>query len=404
MAKHLWAHIYYQNTFVGILKEEPGYRMSFIYDTSYLSSNNPAIAHTLPLQEAAFISSAGLHPFFDNLVSEGWMEEAQTRLLGQRQVTRFELLMAFGRDCAGAVSVVDPESTELTQALLNLDDPMDMAVMTGRASLSGVQPKLALVEDKGVFFPAKIGELSTHIGKFPSQHHADLVLNEYLTMQAFKALLPDDSVADLSIGAVSGISQPALIIKRFDREEGGQRIHFEEFNQLLGRTSKAKYNGSYKEMADFLYTTPGTLKITEVYKLYRRILAGILLGNTDMHSKNFAMFNTSNGFRLTPSYDQVAAVLYEYKTMALKMTGSADMPIGSLKASNIIRLGEEFGLNSDMIEMACDGLKKNLEGAKEIIQRTSFGSKQLKKELIEFVEKRWNGTFALIGKSLSKKQ
>jgi serine/threonine-protein kinase HipA len=403
MAKYLWAQVYYQHEFAGILKEEPGDRMSFTYDASYLAAGHPAIAHTLPLQEATFISYRGLHPFFDNLVSEGWMEEAQTRLLGKRQVSRFQLLMVFGTDCAGAVSVIDPEPVDLTQALLEVDDQMGMAMMTGRASLSGVQPKLALVKEKSIFRPAKIGELSTHIGKFPSRHHDDLVLNEYITMLAFKALLPNDEVAELHLDEVAGINQRALIIKRFDRAANGERIHFEEFNQLLGKFSKEKYDGSHKEMADFIYTTPETRNIAEVYRLYCRILAGILLGNTDMHLKNFAMFNTPNGFRLTPSYDQVAAALYEYKTMALKIGGSADLPIGSLKSGNIIRLGEEFKLKSDAIHMACNGLKKHLDAAKEAIYNTPLGTEKMKKELVNLVEKRWNGTFALIGQSLSKK-
>jgi len=72
------------------------------------------------------------------------------------------------------------------------------------------------------------------------------------------------------------------------------------------RKSSGKYKGSSKEMSDFIKNTPGCLPI-EIYRLFGRILAGILLGDTDMHFKNFAMFHTLEGFRLTPSYDQVAA-------------------------------------------------------------------------------------------------
>ncbi len=51
-------------------------------------------------------------------------------------------------------------------------------------------------------------------------------------------------------------------------------------------------------MADFIRATPGCLPV-EIYRLYLRILAGLLLGNTDMHFKNFAMFHTPEGLRLT---------------------------------------------------------------------------------------------------------
>lgn len=402
MANLLWGKVYYKDIFAGYLREEPGGRVTFTYDSSYIDGGHPAIAHTLPVREQPHISNNGLHPFFDNLVSEGWLEQAQSRLLGRREVSRFELLLAFGFDCAGAVSIVDPEPSDLSEAMLDLDDPKEMAVLTSRASLSGVQPKLAVIEEGGVYRPARINELSTHIAKFPSANHPDLTLNEYLTTLAFKALLPDDEIVDLSIEDVKGLGEPALLIKRFDRAPEG-RLHFEEFNQLLGRSSRTKYDGAHKDMADFILGTDGCLP-TQAYLLYRRILAGLLLGNTDMHLKNFAMFHTEAGLRLTPSYDQVAASLYNYKTLALKIAGSKDHPIGDLKGRHLTLLGEEFGLSPAAINMAAQGLEKHIEAAKDAIQDAPLGGADFKDNLIKLIGKRWNGTFALIGKALSKKQ
>ena len=148
-----------------------------------------------------------------------------------------------------------------------------------------------------------------------------------------------------------------MVIKRFDRTADGKRIHFEEFNQLLGHMSNAKYDGSHKEMAEFIRNTPRCLP-AEIYRLYLRILAGLLLGNTDMHFKNFAMFHTPEGFRLTPSYDQVAAALYDYKTVALAIGGASDMSWTNLKARSLIRLGEDFGLSPAAMNMAYEQLVK----------------------------------------------
>lgn len=64
----------------------------------------------------------------------------------------------------------------------------------------------------------------------------------------------------------------------------------------------------------------------EIYRLYLRILAGLLLGNTDMHLKNFAMFCTDAGLRLSPAYDAISASLYGYKTIALSIDGAANLP------------------------------------------------------------------------------
>ena len=403
MAKLLWGNVYYKENFAGVLREEPGIRSSFTYDASYLDSKHPAIAHTLPLQAAPWVSQSGLPSFFDNLVAEGWLETAQTRLLGKRMASRFELLLAFGEDCAGAVSIIDPEPQKLSQNLLNLEDPMEMALLTSRASLSGVQPKLALIESEGKLFPAPAGQVSTHIGKFTSQYHDDLVANEYLTTQAFQALLPGEDVVEMHIGTIEGIALPALIIKRFDRIANGGRLHFEEFTQLLDLSSNAKYDGAHKDMADFMYTTEGCIP-AEVYRLYQRILAGFLLGNTDMHLKNFALFHYDSGFGLTPAYDELASAIYQYKTLALAIGGARDLHLGQLKPKHIVKLADEFQLPRASIMMAVEALKRNLEAAQQAIAQATIGSAALKQQLISMMEKRWNGTFALIGKHLLQRQ
>lgn len=82
MATMLWGKVYYQNLFAGILRQEPGGRCAFDYDPDYLASDSPAIAYTLPFHDGSHYSEAGLHPFFDNLVAEGWLRSAQARALG----------------------------------------------------------------------------------------------------------------------------------------------------------------------------------------------------------------------------------------------------------------------------------------------------------------------------------
>lgn len=403
MAALLIGKVYYQEHFAGYVREEPGDRTSFAYDENYLNAALPPVSHNLPLRSEPFTTRAGLHPFFDNLVAEGWLEKAQARLLGKREPSCFELLLAFGQDCAGAVSVVDPEPARFTPELAH-PDPKEMAVMFNRASLSGVQPKLTVRECEGKFYPTKIGEVSTHIAKFPSREHDGLIMLEYYTMSAYHALLPTDYVANLCVGEVEGFPDQALIIKRFDREGGGQRIHFEEFNQLLGHPSHAKYEGAYKDMATFIWKTRECLP-AEVYRLYLRILAGLLLGNTDMHLKNFAMLHTRDGLRLTPSYDQVAAAIYpSFKTVALAIGGAHNLEIGALKPRHIITLGKEFQLPPGAIKMAYEHLLKSKEIAKDIIAAARLLPPATKRRFIEMMERRWNGTFALIGQSLSAKR
>lgn len=413
MSKLYWGKVFFKDCFAGVLHEMPGDSFCFEYDESYLAAGHPALSFTLPLSQAKHISHRGLHPFFDNLVAEGWLENAQNRLLGYRKfsrLSRFELLLAFGYDCIGAVSVIDPEPAKISDQLMNREDPKELAVLTSRASLSGVQPKLAVVEKSGQFFPALPQEVSSHIAKFPSPHHADLIWNEYLTTEALKILLPDDEVVDLSIGTLQGQTEPALLIKRFDRvrtaDKQLSRIHFEEFNSLLSKQSSEKYDGAYADMSAFIRQQACCLA-TENYRLFKRILAGLLLGNTDMHFKNFSLFHgdTGLGWRLTPCYDMVSANLYEYKFLALSLAGATNLKLSDLKTKHLVKLTEEFGLDSALLALAVNEFEKNIPKAFTRIEQLTLPSSSFNKQLIiQQVEKRWNQCFQLIGRHLSKKR
>ncbi len=54
--------------------------------------------------------------------------------------------------------------------------------------------------------------------------------------------------------------------------------------------------------------------------------------------------------------------------------------------------------------MAADQLEKRRHAAREALMKGRIGSPSLKDEILTHMEKRWNGTFALIGKTLSKKR
>src|SRR5882757_8895741 len=211
MAAALWGKVYSNNgLYAGELRQEPGGRCVFTYDAAYLDGKHPTIAFTLPLQAAPHICEQGLHSFFDNLVAEGWLRNAQARALKVNPDNRFALLLAFGHDCAGAVSVIDPAPT--TEPSIDPGDPAAMAALTSRASLSGVQPKLLAVKDGRSYRPARRNETSHFIAKLPSGAIRDIIENEYLTTAANRALLPDDTIVSLEIGSVVGVEGRALIV------------------------------------------------------------------------------------------------------------------------------------------------------------------------------------------------
>ena len=403
MARTLWGKVYLKDIYVGRLQEEPGGRCVFTYDGSYIDGDQPAIAHTLPVRPEPYRCERGLHPFFDNLVAEGWFRNAQARALGVDPGSRFALLLGFGHDLAGAVSVEDPEPAERKH--VDHADEATIAALLGRASLSGMQRKLLVVKEGRRYRPVGLNELSTHIAKLPSGNLTDLLELEYLTTQAVRALLPADETVDMEIVYLDAIKENALVIPRFDRTVSGRRIHFEEFNQLLGKYSgDDKYEGAYEDMGRFVLNTASCIP-AEADRLLRRILACLLVGNTDAHLKNFAMFHRRDGLRLTHSYDLVAASVYpQFQSLALQVAGARNLAIGSLRPRHLLSMAGAFGVNPEALMSAIDQIGKRLPYALESVATSKIGAKPLRDSLQEKMEKRWNGSFASTGPLLSKKQ
>jgi len=405
MAAALWGRVYYRDLYAGELRQEPSGRCVFTYDPTYLAGKHPAIAFTLPLRPAPHICEQGLHPFFDNLAAEGWLRDAQTRALKVDAGNRFALLLAFGRDCAGAVSVIDP--APLAEPAIDIGDPIAAAALTSRASLSGIQPKLLAVREGRRYRPARRDETSTFIAKLPAGALRDIVENEYLTTIACRALLPDDEIVAPVIAKLDGIEERALVVPRFDRLRSGAKRHFEEFNQLLGkRSGDDKYDASYDDMAAFILDTPGCTPV-DAWRLYRRILVCLLTGNTDAHLKNFAMFHTPDGLRLTPAYDLVAAALYpEYRQLALAIGDAANLALEQLKPKHLVGLSKAHGLDADVLTEAARNIDRRRKAAEKAVADAAkrVGDEALGTKLLELMERRWNGSFRSIGQLSSKKR
>jgi hypothetical protein len=112
--------------------------------------------------------------------------------LGVDPNNRFALLLGFGHDLAGAISVIDPAPSK--HYSLDHTDEATSAALLSRASISGVQRKLLLVKENKNFRPVAPNELSTHIAKLASGNLNELLELEYLTTTACSILLFDDEV------------------------------------------------------------------------------------------------------------------------------------------------------------------------------------------------------------------
>jgi serine/threonine-protein kinase HipA len=155
-------------------------------------------------------------------------------------------------------------------------------------------------------------------------------------------------------------------------------------------------------MAKFILANQSTQREQDIDRLFRRVLACILLGNNDAHSKNFGLLYTENGFRLAPFYDIVAAALYEQfkgSPLALKIgEGANPRGLGGITDKHLIILADSFGLTKPALVLAVADLKRRFSRAIEKIDEAAAGSATLKEKLKTFMGKRWNGTFESIGK------
>lgn len=97
------AQVFYDARYAGELRELDQGGFKFIYDSDYLISGTP-LAYRLPLQKEPFVATE-LFSFFDNLVAEGWMREAQSVDEHLDDNDSFGLLLQNGKDLVGAVTV-----------------------------------------------------------------------------------------------------------------------------------------------------------------------------------------------------------------------------------------------------------------------------------------------------------
>ena len=102
----------------------------------------------------------------------------------------------------------------------------------------------------------------------------------------------------------------AYITKRIDREITEKTVKLyamEDFCQLSYRLTQDKYKGSYENCGRIIkrYSVMPGLDLTE---LFLRVVGSFVMGNSDMHLKNFSLKETEPGnrkFQLSEAYDML---------------------------------------------------------------------------------------------------
>jgi HipA-like protein len=99
---------------VGVIEEANG-QTTFTYSPEWLRTPGAVpVSLTLPLREEPYVSH-GLHPFFENLLPEGWLLEVTSKKLRISKEDPFGLLLATCSDCIGAVEITPIDGAESEQ-------------------------------------------------------------------------------------------------------------------------------------------------------------------------------------------------------------------------------------------------------------------------------------------------
>jgi serine/threonine-protein kinase HipA len=315
----------------------------FAFDEDYINDpERPTLSLSFKSRTGGLITSVQkarrrVPVFFSNVLPEGHLRDYLAAQAGVSPEREFFLLAALGGDLAGAVTVTpEGESAKPHQDAGGEDGPAAAPDEPGplRFSLAGVQLKFsALMESAGGLTIPACGVGGDWIVKLPSIRFPAVAENEFVMLELARAvgievprtrLVPVSEVGGLPAEAAR-LAGNALAVERFDRAPDGRRIHMEDFAQVFGRWPEEKYKGvSYANIARVLWAETGE---AGAYEFVRRLVFSVLIGNADMHLKNFSMlFPDGRTPALSPAYDFVSTLPYlPEDKLALTFGGSRDM-------------------------------------------------------------------------------
>ncbi len=278
------------------------------------------------IKRAEFNGQNGRLPtFFQNMLPEGLFRTQLAQERGCREDDHFGLFAACGLDLPGAIKALpaNVSRTELAHLITQDQDALEMSVTADPlpfgVSISGMQPKLGLIEQGGRYVARKRVGSTRIIGKLPQVDSPMLPEVEHLSLTMAAAAGATvcthklEPLTKLSIkhGYTLGGSSNFLAVTRFDRDDS-KRIHCEDFAQALNIDPQNKYTGAtYAAMAGLMMRFPESLGVTSVHELLRLITINELLGNYDAHLKNFCLiYPDGKNPVLAPAFDIVAWTAY----------------------------------------------------------------------------------------------
>lgn len=215
---------------------------------------------------------------------------------------------------------LSPRLKSLNDFPFSAEDQVKEAIArAAKMSIQGVQPKLSVrlnltketfeIVDKG----------GRYIFKPQTQNYREVPENEDVTMRLAECIGIDVPLHGLVYSIDNTMT---YFIRRFDREGRNKKLAVEDFAQLSGKDRETKYDASMEQIVSLIEQFC-TFPAIEKLKLFNLTLFNYLVGNEDMHLKNFSVIRRNLKVELSPAYDLLNStiVLNSREELALSLNG-----------------------------------------------------------------------------------
>ena len=235
-------------------------------------------------------------------------------------------------------------------------------------TVPGVQPKLSLGWIKKELENGHQGRLTimdalegNYILKPQNALYPQMPENEHLSMK-LAALFKIDIVPINMIRLASG--ELCFITKRIDRNPDGSKNHMIDFLQILELEDK------YKGTMETIGKNIGELSANTLWdklRFFELTVFNYIIGNNDMHLKNFSMWLSDQLWTLSPAYDllNVKIILPKDKEDMALMLGGKKM---NFNKDYFDRFANVLKLNEIQINAVYKRLVKWLPEATQLIE------------------------------------
>ena len=177
------------------------------------------------------------------------------------------------------------------------------------------------------------------------------------------------------------------LTKRIDRKNNGGKIPMEDMCQLTERLTEYKYRSSYEQIAKVIarYSDVPILDITDFYE---EVFFCWLVGNNDMHLKNFSLYEPETKWRLSPAYDLLNVSIVnptDTEELALTLNGKKKR----IRKIDFVTAMSSSGIPPKVFDNLITKYKKLLPKFYELID-CSFLSEEYKQAYKTFIASRLN--------------